>query len=350
MTLRKSFARRDVLRMAAVGLAAPFVVAPGRAKASERLVVANWGGSTGAAKKKAFYDPFERETGIPVTQVFGPELSKIKVQVQSKDVEIDVVDVIESWVLPGEQMNLFERLDTSIVPMDRVLPAGRREHYVAGSIWAGGIAYNSEQTPEPKVPHNWAEFFDPKTYPGRRGLRSRAGETLELALLADGVPPAKIYPLDVDRAFRALDRVKPAVSHWISQTPLTISLLQSRECDFTYTYLGRVLNASRAGQPIACRLNNVVVGISWFGVVRGTRHRDASMKFIEFCLRPERQLELANITGYAPAVSGLRDRIDPAVRKWVPDPEAPDTLVLSAQGWAGHEEEIEERYKQWLLT
>jgi spermidine/putrescine-binding protein len=44
----------------------------------------------------------------------------------------------------------------------------------------------------------------------------------------------------VERAFKALDKIKPSVSHWITATPQTISLIQRNECDFTYAYNGRV--------------------------------------------------------------------------------------------------------------
>ena len=35
-----------------------------------------------------------------------------------------------------------------------------------------------------------------------------------LALLADGVAPSKLFPLDLDRAFHKLDQIKPNVAVW----------------------------------------------------------------------------------------------------------------------------------------
>ena len=48
-----------------------------------------------------------------------------------------------------------------------------------------------------------------KKFPGRRALRNHPIATLEAALMADGVAPDKLYPLDVDRAFKKLEEIKP---------------------------------------------------------------------------------------------------------------------------------------------
>src|SRR3989442_1490871 len=41
--------------------------------------------------------------------------------------------------------------------------------------------------------------------------------TTQFALVADGVPPDKVFPMDVDRAFRKLDQIKPHVKVWWTQ-------------------------------------------------------------------------------------------------------------------------------------
>ncbi len=43
--------------------------------------------------------------------------------------------------------------------------------------------------------------------------------TLEAALLADGVAPDKLYPPDVDRAFKSLDKIKDQVARVWKQWP-----------------------------------------------------------------------------------------------------------------------------------
>ncbi len=37
---------------------------------------------------------------------------------------------------------------------------------------------------------------------------------MEIALMADGVPPDKLYPIDADRAFKKLDTIKKNTIFW----------------------------------------------------------------------------------------------------------------------------------------
>lgn len=346
----KAIGRRTVLGGLASLVAGPLILVPGKARAGERLVVANWGGGVAAAKKEALYDPFTKETGIPVVTVQGPEFAKMRAQVQAGDVEWDVVDLLDSWVASGEHFDLYEPIDTSIVPIDRLLPKARRKHEIASYFYAGGICSTTSRVAEDKRPKNWADFWNVKAFPGRRALRNRIGETLEIALMADGVTPAQVYPCDVDRAFKALDRIKPHIAQWVSQTPQTTLLVQAGEVDFSYTYVSRVHEGSKAGMAISFSFENNLIGPNWMAVLKGTRNRSAAMRFMEFTTRPDRQLAFCNITGHAPSARGVKEKMNDDIRSWVPEVENPSNLVLNSDWWAGKEEELSNRFKEWLLT
>ncbi|MFT8335577.1 extracellular solute-binding protein [Acetobacter orientalis] len=70
-----------------------------------------------------------------------------------------------------------------------------------------------------ETPPNWADFWDVARHPGRRGLRKDPRTTLEIALLADGVPSEALYRVlntrdGIDRAFRKLDQLRPYIVWW----------------------------------------------------------------------------------------------------------------------------------------
>lgn len=69
--------RRHVLAGGAMALAAPALIFPGKARASDGLVVANWGGPIAEMKKRVYYDAFTEQTGIPITVVTGPDFAKV---------------------------------------------------------------------------------------------------------------------------------------------------------------------------------------------------------------------------------------------------------------------------------
>ncbi|WP_163473705.1 extracellular solute-binding protein, partial [Klebsiella michiganensis] len=56
--------------------------------------------------------------------------------------------------------------------------------------------------------------FDLRKFPGKRTLGDNVVATIEAALMADGVAPEQLYPLDVERALRKLDTIKAQTIFW----------------------------------------------------------------------------------------------------------------------------------------
>lgn len=339
--------RRSVVATAAA-LMAPAIVIPGRARGAGRVVAVNFGGAMGDAKQKAVYAPFTKDTGIEVIVVPGPDLAKIRAQVQSRDVEWDVVDLLDPWVPAGARLGLLEPIDEKVVDRTGVLSKASSPFAVGGSVYAGGIAFPTGRLG--KAPKTWPEFWDAKGFPGRRGLRNRVTDTLEIALMGDGVAPGDVYPCDVERAFKALDRIKPAVSHWIAQTAQTVSLIQQNETDFTYTYTTRVKDMQAAGVPMGYSFQQNTMGVGWAGVVKGSPRKEAAMQLLSYIAKPELQVQLANLSGDAPCYAGALAKVDPAARKWMPDVTDPSNLFVDAAWWDSRIDELTRRFKEWLLA
>ena len=59
-----------------------------------------------------------------------------------------------------------------------------------------------------------ADFFDFKKYPGKRLMRKDSQAMYEMALMADGVPKDKLYPLDVPRALKKIAAIKKDLLFW----------------------------------------------------------------------------------------------------------------------------------------
>ncbi len=78
------------------------------------------------------------------------------------------------------------------------------------------VAWNTKNVKPAQVPHTWAELWDLKRFSGQRGMWKQPYQVMEIALMADGVPLDKLYPLDVDRALKSLDRIKPEIFWWTS--------------------------------------------------------------------------------------------------------------------------------------
>ena len=346
---KRTFSRRNALKLglaAGAVVSAPAYIRPGWAQ-SKKLIIANSGGSMGEAKRKALYDPFTKKTGIEIQTVAGADLAKLKLQVDNNAVEWDVADVGHAVLPTANRLNLFEPIDEKIVDWEGIVEKARNPFAIGATIYAGGIGYHRTRK---KAMTTWPEFFDVKNFPGRRGLRTRVNDTLEIAAMGSGVAPSEVFPIDIERAFKALDQIKPHVSHWISSTAQTVSLIQQDETDYTFTYTTRVKNMQASGVPLDFSFKQNILGIAWTGVPRGSKNREAAMQFLDFALDPDRQAELSNYSVDAPSHVAAMDKVDPAIRKWLPDVASKDNCFTDAEWWSTNLEPLTIRYKEWLLT
>jgi putative spermidine/putrescine transport system substrate-binding protein len=216
--------------------------------------------------------------------------------------------------------------------------------------FTGGICWDNSKFPDGKHPQTFAEYFDFKKFPGQRTLRNRASETMEIALLADGVPPEKLYPLDVERAFKSLNRIKPYIGNWVDQTPQTVTLVETGQVDFSYTYSTRVKAAQEANKPINFSFKQNLIGLEYLVVLKNSPNKANAMKFLQFALRPDRQAALMNALGNTPASRSALPMMKPEVRKWLSDPSNKMNVVSNDVWWADHYDELTLRFKEWVLS
>lgn len=157
------------------------------------VTVVNFGGANGDAQKAGFNKPFEAQTGNKVTVVeYNGEQAKIKAMVEAKHVNWDVVEVESGDIGRGCDEGLFEKLDWSkIAKKADLIPEAPQACGVGFFVWSTALAYNADKLKS--APTGWADFWDVKKFPGKRGMRKGARYNLEFALMADGVPVKDVY-------------------------------------------------------------------------------------------------------------------------------------------------------------
>lgn len=341
--------RRRFLGSAAAVTGASLLPMAFEARAATAITVTCWGGAYEKGVREVFADPFTKETGIAVTLVNNADLTKMKVQVDSKNVQWDVFDSVGPQITAGAKQGLWEDIDKSIVDTSDLLAPGGK-NYVGTYFFGGGIGYDPKRFGDGKHPQTFKDFWDVQRFPGRRGLRTRISEALEMALVADGVAPDKLYPLDVERGFKALDRIKPHVKKWIEATPETVSLLTSNELDFTYTYLSRIIPAQKAGSSVAMSGPQTINSLEYLAVPKGTKNRAAAMQYLAFCLKPDRQAAFANALYFAPNSRKANALVSAEARPYLPDALNPNNVILNDAWWADNFDTLQKRFTEWMLT
>lgn len=325
------------------------------ASGAEEITFVSQGGAYQDAQAKAILEPAARNLGLTLKQDSSPKAYPIiKTQVESGRVSWDVVDLPTGDCVRGQAEGLFEKLDPQLIPNLAKLPAELKDDYMAGYIsYSTVLAYRTDAFDEKSAPKTWADFWNTKDYPGARALRNLPRPTLEIALRADGVPADKLYPLDVDRAFKKLEEIKPHITTWWTSGGQSAQLISDGEVDMVQIWNGRASAVQAAGAPVAFTYNDGILETNSLCVLKGTRHRDAAMKFVNEAISAKLQAALPMIIDYGPLnPEAFTTGTIPAARQAVL-PSSPENLakqaVLSAKWWASAEGvKAEERWLSFV--
>jgi len=328
-------------------------LAMGGVQAGQDMVVVGYGGAGQKAQDTAFFQPFSAKDGSKLIQSeYNGEMAKIKVMVDTGSVDWDVVQIEGPDLMRGCDEGMYERLDwKQIGHADQLIPDAAQECGSAALVWSVAIAYDTDKVARP--PTSWADFWDVKTFPGKRGLRKRAVYNLEFALMADGVKAEDVYtvlstPKGVDRAFAKLDQLKPYIQWWEAGAQ-PAQWLMAGDVVMTSTYSGRVAAAAQQGSHLALVWPQSLYGMDYWAIIKGSKHVDQAKRFIAFANQADAQVNYVRQIPYGPTNTEAAARLDPSLAKWVPT--APQNLKgalsMNVAFWNDHGEELEERFNAW---
>ncbi len=270
----------------------------------DHLVVQTWGGKLAEAQQKAFFEPFTKETGIKVIGVeAGTSVGgKLAAMQRSKNIEWDIITAdYESYNTKYYNKGFLEEVDYNIVDnTGDLVPNSAKKWGVAQYLEGVCLVYNTKTFPEDKAPKSYKDFFDVTKFPGPRAMHNWGGPTdnLSIALMADGLAPDQCLPLDFDRAFKIMDKVKPHVRVWYTSGAQLVQALLDEEAVLAISTDGRAKSAISMGAPIKIVWNQSFYYLAYNCVVKGSPMKDEAMKLLKFCNRPKQQAIFTQIIGY----------------------------------------------------
>lgn len=358
MSNRRFIPRVRIAQLLLVGVLGSTVACnrePSLTTAARELTVCSYGGSFQDAQRKAFYEPFEKETGIKVREAqWSGEYAKLQAMVQAGAPAWDLVNGAESsTIIRGAKEGILAPIDYTGVDKTKFYPGALTDYSVAFDFYSTVLAYDTRMYPAGRPhPQSWADFWNTKRFPGARSLRKDPRTTLEFALLADGVPMDKLYPLDVERAFRSLDKIAPSISVWWSSGHQPAQLLADKEVAFVSAFNGRIWTAATQDKvPLEVDWNQGALDTDRWIIPKGAKHYKEAMELIKYTCRPEVQLRLTKFINYGPTMPEAYANLDAASRSILPtSPEnRPKQFVFDAQWWADNEAVVVERWNKWLV-
>jgi putative spermidine/putrescine transport system substrate-binding protein len=336
-------------------LLAAAIVAGGevRAQAAKpaRIVVNTSGGQMGEATKKAYADLFTKQHGVEVVLTSPPDFGKLKAMVDSGNVEWTVTELSQD-AFRAAKAGLLMPIDERIVDRSRYPKEARDRYLLTTSVYSAILGYRKDKFPPGKEPKTWADFWDVKNFPGPRSLRNHPLATLEFALLADGVKPENLYPLDVDRAFRKLDQIKPYVTVWWTAGAQPPQLLADGEVVMASGFNGRFYRAIQAGAPIGVSWEGGSIHEAYFGIPKGAPHAEWGQRFLAAMTDPRAQAIFANEFVSPGLNPDALKYADAAVRPFLPTEPTnlPRQFWSNTQWWAEAMDDTVRRWTRWMLA
>jgi putative spermidine/putrescine transport system substrate-binding protein len=338
----------------ALGTLAPALGSPAWAAgeyAGKTIVFASWGGAYQDAQKICYCEPFAATSGARVVQDGPTDAAKFRAMSESGTPDWDVTDVTIDFLYAGIGDKLFERIDPTLVDTKRISPQFVNDYGIGCIVWSYNLGYSTKSFTDKNHPVTWADLFDLKRFPGKRTLPDEPTGTLEIALLADGVPMDKLYPLDADRALKKLDTIKSETIFW-STNSQSQQLFVDEEVTLGVILNGRAYDAAKKGAAIAISWDQNIQSVDYLVVPHGSRNRDAAMGLINTMTLPENQAKLANMIAYSPTNPDAFKAIDPAIQPWLST--APQNVakgfVIDAAFWRDNLKSLTEKWDDWKLS
>jgi putative spermidine/putrescine transport system substrate-binding protein len=264
------------------------------------LTFVSFGGAYQDAQREAWLEPYTALTGVQFLEDPNSSNGTIRAQVETGQVTWDVVDVGNDFGTDAHA-DLLEPLDYSLIPRDEMAPdLGLTDYRVPVMTYGVVLAYNFDKTGG-VVPTGWADYFDTTKFPGKRGAWDNAASGMfEFALMADGVAPADLYPLDLARATAKLDTVKDDIVLWTSGAQ-SRELIGSGELAMSMMWNGRAWYAIHEdNRPVGIQWSQQILTADFVVVPKGSPNKDAAMRFIAYMTCAANNARVSEFIPYGP--------------------------------------------------
>lgn len=261
------------------------------ASAEEKIVVTIYSGVWGEAQKACMLTPFSNATGI--TPVPEPAISSVaitKMMQQKDNPEIDV-----TWLDggPSEQAwneGIIDAIDPAKIPnlsdvADKAIYKTKdgKIYAVGTGYYATGLFYNTKEVKE--KPTSWFDMWKPE-YAGRAIFMS--------PVLANFVPTFlhinKLLGGSSSNFQPAIDKFKTLkVSSYYESSGTVQASIQSGEAIIGAHYVNAIWSVNDQSVPVVpiAPKEGLPAGDIRLHLVKGTKHKDAAEKFINFAVSKE---------------------------------------------------------------
>ncbi|WDV46302.1 ABC transporter substrate-binding protein [Clostridiaceae bacterium M8S5] len=257
------------------------------------FIVSTWGYNEDKLRKNVF-EPFEKANNVKIVLEVGNNSDRLNKIRASKNSNIDVIFLANSFAIQGVEEGLFEKINRDNIPNLKNIydlakaPLGE-EYGPAYTLNKTGIVYDSESVDlEIK---SWKDLWNEKLKDNVAipNITTTAGPSMVVMAGAK----ANIDALEnSDAAFEALVALKPNLVKTFGRSSEAVNMFAQGEIavvaiqDFAF---GRIKEST----PTAVWVNpteGAFAGLNTVNIVKGSKNKELAEKFIDWCLSEEVQM------------------------------------------------------------
>ncbi|MPZ24831.1 MAG: extracellular solute-binding protein [Dehalococcoidia bacterium] len=309
----------------------------------QKLVFVNYGGDTLVAAEEGWLDPFSAESGVQIATDSPSDPAKVKAMVEAGRTTWDVIDLdaASGGAQCGTLFEERENIDISAIDPKYISDLCG----VPIMVQAIALVYNNElygDNPPTKV----TDFMDTEAFPGKRIIFNYAVGGIEPILLADGVEPDELFPLDYDRAASAIERLGgDLVFH--AELAQQEQALQSGDFAMCLCYTGRAAVTAEKGADIGVVWDSAYMAWDALYAIKGSEYPEAQEALMNYIATPEAQAAFTETLPYGPTTPSSEPQISDLFKEFLPDfheEEIGTRALYDAQWWI---ENADKAFAEW---
>jgi putative spermidine/putrescine transport system substrate-binding protein len=312
------------------------------------LTIASLGGDYQDAQNEAFFAPFAQATGATVQQRGVDDIDDFKAQVDTGPVTWDVVCLVIEDVFPLARAGYLEPIDYNFVDDTTLIQDVVGQFHVGADLFSTVIVYPTSAV---QAPSGWTEFWNPAAFPENRSLKKSPIGTLEFALLADGVVMADLYPLDIERAFANLEKIRPHVLHWWEDGKQPVELVANDQVGLAGAWNVRTALPDVRGLVAVQWRGGMLSADAWV-VPKGAPNSDVAMDFINYATRAVPMANFARLVPFGPVNPDAFQYLREDRLPYLPsaEPQIHQQFFENWNYWDDNREVLDERFLEWLAS
>lgn len=334
---------RSIIVATAISLGLVFSAA-----AQDAVTVAAFGGQYQKQTGDAWFRPAAQQLGYKLNMDIVGTVADLRAHVQGGKTNWDLVLLAGSSCAAAEYEQLIQPLDYTIIDTSGIPSTMVTPRTVGVLQYSTMLTWNKKRI-KGEPPKSWADFWDVKKYPGPRAFDARAVFSFEIALLADGVAPEKLYPLDVERALKKIEQIRPYITTYFSNGAVATQLMKDEEVDMMPLFENRIYDLVRDGVPIDYTYNQAIIDLNCLVIPNGTPKRDQAMQMIAAIVKPDINARIAQTSDMSPTNAKVFELalITPERAKTLSSLPAnmAQQVILNGAWWAPQMNDLTQRYK-----